>query len=141
MSLWYGVFSMAVEANFSENKLSQQYSADRYLIHAHFEIEKKQLLVGIFSIWKQLWIELEKTLLVIYNTLENPSALLDIILYAWLSSSYECNGIRPCILHPFLNLFFYLSYLGGQQWNSTLCVWCTHLDILQSLNEIYLPAV
>ena len=30
---------MAVEANFSENKLSQQYSAD--LIHAHFEIEKK----------------------------------------------------------------------------------------------------
>ena len=95
--------------------------------------KKTQLLVGIFSIWKQLWIELEKKLLVIYNTLENPSALLDIILYAWLSSSYECNGIRPCILHPFLNLFFYLSYLGGQQWNSTLCVWCTHLDILQSL--------
>ena len=60
---------MAVDANFSENKLSQQFSADsRYLIHAHFEIEKKQLLVGIFSIWKQFWIELEKTLPVIYNT-------------------------------------------------------------------------
>ena len=102
--------------------------------------KKTQLLVGIFSIWKQLWIELEKKLLVIYNTLENPSALLDIILYAWLSSSYECNGIRPCILHPFLNLFFYLSYLGGQQWNSTLCVWCTHLDILQSL-EFYVDSL
>ena len=41
---------MGVEANFSENKLSQQYSADRYLIHAHFEFGKKTLLVGIFSI-------------------------------------------------------------------------------------------
>ena len=41
---------MAVEANFSKNKVSQQYSADRYLIHAHFEINKKELLVGIFPI-------------------------------------------------------------------------------------------
>ena len=29
---------------------------------------EKQLLVGIFSIWKPFWIELEKTLPVIYNT-------------------------------------------------------------------------
>jgi len=41
---------MAVEANFSENKMSQQYSADRYPIHAHFEIGKNALLVQIFSI-------------------------------------------------------------------------------------------
>ena len=37
---------MAVKDNFSENKLRQKFSADRYLIHAHFEIEKKTTSSG-----------------------------------------------------------------------------------------------